>query len=84
MSHWVYLPLVSDLVSGEVLLDLRGTLWDLMNATDNIGSVDLSLRKYPGSGQPVVVRVSVDPRAFHLNGRSIDLPELLAALDAHV
>jgi hypothetical protein len=84
MSHWVHSPVVSDFVSGEILLNLSDSLWDLMSTSANGGSVDLSLRKYPGSGQPVVVRVSADPRAFQFNGKAVDASELLALLDAHV
>lgn len=83
MSHWVRSPVVSDLVSGDILLDLSGSLWDLMSVNSSGFSVDLSLRKYPGSGEPVVVRVSAEPRAFQFNGKVVDTSELMALLNAH-
>lgn len=84
MSHWVHSPLVSDLVSGDVLLDLSESLWDLMGVSASGNSVDLLLRKYPGSGNPVVVRVSADPKAFQFNGKPVASSELLVLLNAHV
>lgn len=84
MSHWVRSPIVTDLVSGDILLDLNGSFWDLMSVSSSEFSVDLLLRKYPGTGEFVVVRVSVEPTAFQFNGKVVDASELMALLDAHV
>lgn len=84
MSHWVHSPVVTDLVSREVLLDLSDSLWDLMSINASRSSVDLSLRKYPGSGPPVLVRVSSKPKGFQFSGRAVGASGIMALLHAHV
>lgn len=84
MSHWVHSPVITDLVSGEVLLDLSGSPWDLVGTSSNGSFIELSLRKYPGSGEIVVVRVSAEPRMFQFNGKTVAGSKLLELLDAHV
>jgi hypothetical protein len=54
MSHWVDRPRVSDLQTGEMILDLAGTEWDVMNfAWNEDGRLWMELRKYPGDCESI-------------------------------
>jgi hypothetical protein len=54
MSHWVDRPRVSDLQTGEMILDLAGTEWDVMNFVwKEEGRLWLELRRYPGDCESI-------------------------------
>ncbi len=81
MSHWVYAPRVARR-NGEVLLDLTGSQWDLIDSVEIDGHVQLRLRCYPGDGDEVVVSVDAASGAIWLFGKRVNASELKAALDA--
>ncbi|WP_236177397.1 MULTISPECIES: hypothetical protein [Pseudomonas] len=82
MSHWLYAPLVVDQQRQQTLLDLSGSQWELISTThETAGGIDLLLRKYPGDTPTVTLSVSFDDGMLRLDGRSVELSGLEAALD---
>jgi hypothetical protein len=56
MSHWVMNPRVTHVPSGQVLLDLWGSLWDGTPEQTAHGQLDLALREYPGRAPGYALR----------------------------
>lgn len=57
MSHWIYSPIVTHVPTGDVLLDLDGSLWDAVGSFDDRNRLTLEMRRYPGHepGQTAVI-----------------------------
>ena len=56
MSHWVDRPRVTDTHTGEIILNLSGTEWDMMNyAWKEDGRLWMELRRYPGDCESVAI-----------------------------
>src|SRR5436305_1423134 len=71
MSHWVRSPRITEIRSGEVLLDLwGGTRWDGSVRFGDTGEVLLDLRRWPGSVDGFRVRINSRARTFSFT----DLP----------
>jgi hypothetical protein len=83
MSHWIDNPKVVDTRTGRSVLDLHGSLWDLMEITELPTSIVLRMRKYPGTSAPVELALSIDRPGGVLDGRLLDDATLLAALESH-
>jgi hypothetical protein len=83
MSHWINSPVISDLATGAIVLDLGAEPWDLIEVADSGSAADLLLRKYPGSGPNVVLRVEVASMRFRLDSVPMGPQDLLIALDEH-
>ena len=63
MSLWVDRPRVTDLRSGELILDLSGSEWDVMNFKwKENGTLWMELRKYPGDCNSIAVTLQLDAR----------------------
>ena len=61
MSLWVDRPRITDLRSGEMILDLTGTGWDVMNFKwKENGMLWMELRKYPGDCQSIAISLQLD------------------------
>jgi hypothetical protein len=68
MSLWVDRPRVSDLRTGEMILDLAGTEWDVMNYKwKEDGTLWMELRKYPGDCESIAI-------FLHLAKRNVTCP----------
>lgn len=83
MSHWIDNPRVVDTRTGRAILDLRGSLWDLLEVAELGTSIVLRMRKYPGTSAPVALALAVDRPGGVLDGRLLDDAALLAALESH-
>jgi hypothetical protein len=84
MSHWVYAPRFADISAGQVLFDLTGKLWDLMDVTETEDVLDLRLRKYPGDRPAVNLQVQRNGRVLLISGERVDATELERHLDAAI
>ena len=83
MSHWLYAPRMVDRQREQVLLDLTGSLWDLIGtANETANGIDLLLRKYPGDRASVTLSVELVSGALKLGSRAVDPAQLLSALDS--
>lgn len=71
MSHWLQAPVLRDASTGEVLLDLSGTTWDLIEVTETATSIRLHLRAYPGIAPAIWLGVSLDPLRFEIDGQGV-------------
>jgi hypothetical protein len=79
MSHWLQLPQIEDLASGDVLCQFRDSLWSLDQAlwqTDTL--VRLLVRKYPGGHQPTTLAIDIDclARKAHIGADSVAIEDI--------
>ena len=81
MSHWIESPKVIDTTSGTTLLDLHGSLWDLLSVKELDSSLILQLRKYPGASNPIEIGLSIGKDGGTFNGKPLDGPGLIEALN---
>ena len=73
MSHWVDRPRLTDIQRGELILDLDGSEWDVMNFTWKPGDLLwMELRKYPGDSGSIAVTVD-------MKNRRVTCPEFTCA-----
>jgi hypothetical protein len=81
-SHWVFTPTVRRR-DGEVLVEIRDTMWSVDEAVWHGDTIVMTMRKYPGNHRPVDLTVRVDcaARAAEIDGASYPLEELEVAMD---
>jgi hypothetical protein len=82
MSHWVNRPRFSDVCQGELILDLGGTGWDVMNFAWKPGKLLwMELRKYPGDCPNIAVTVNLVSRRVVCPQFECDAGDTLKNLD---
>ncbi|MEO7328927.1 MAG: hypothetical protein ABI193_10135 [Minicystis sp.] len=83
MSHWIESPRIIDMRTGQMILDLQGSLWDLLEVLELPPSIVLRMRKYPGSSAPVELVITPDQPGGVLGGTRLDEASLRAALKSY-
>ncbi|MFC3627442.1 hypothetical protein ACFOKJ_15085 [Vogesella amnigena] len=83
MSHWVYAPKVEETATGNVLLDLTGSLWDMVGAKEEGEILTISLRKYPGNSEEISFSIRKGERLLYLKGKAYEASGLKTELDAY-
>lgn len=68
MSHWVFSPVITHVPSGEVLLDLNGTLWDAAAEFRSPTLLYMEMRKYPGDGPGMNAEIDLANRTVTAKG----------------
>lgn len=84
MSLWIDPPTLTDTTTGAVLLSFDDAHWSLNSATwHSDTTVELRLRKYPGSHAPPEVAATLDCVAHtaRIDGAIVPLTEVEPALE---
>lgn len=82
MSHWIQAPTLTDVSSGEVLLDLSDDIWDLRAAQAHETGIQLSMARYPDGQHTLTLMIWPDRQEAEFAGQRLPLRELPAALAA--
>ncbi|MFJ1300754.1 hypothetical protein ACILG0_12355 [Pseudomonadota bacterium AL_CKDN230030165-1A_HGKHYDSX7] len=82
MSHWICSPRVTHRPSGQVLLDLHDTAWDLTASVEQPDTLQLHLRRYPGNRQALTLTLRRADLALQLDDQLILPGQARTALDA--
>ncbi|NBF02952.1 hypothetical protein GV819_11700 [Pseudomonas sp. Fl5BN2] len=82
MSHWIASPRLVECGSGRVLLDLHGSLWDLLSSHESADALDLSLRRYPGDQGALTLRIKAADFSLWLGSHPLAPADVEVALDA--
>ncbi|MDI5830955.1 hypothetical protein [Shewanella xiamenensis] len=77
MSHWVYAPRLTDMKSGQVLLDLIGQCWDCQSAIERDNALCLTLDGYPDRANWLELAFLPDTGRVQLRAGNIDTKALI-------
>ncbi|MFV0597070.1 hypothetical protein [Shewanella sp.] len=78
MSHWMYAPRLTDMQSGQVLLDLIGQCWDCQSAIERDNALCLTLNGYPDRANWLELVFSPVTELVKLSGGNIGAKVLTA------
>lgn len=78
MSHWVYAPRLTDMQSGQVLLDLVGQCWDCQFAIERDNTFCLTLDGYPDRANWLELAFLPETGRVQLKAGNINAKTLIA------
>ncbi|MGF1769185.1 hypothetical protein L4D06_17620 [Enterovibrio makurazakiensis] len=84
MSHWVYAPVIIDIETNEIILNLEGNIWDLRSAGESQDSIILKLSRYPDGVTEYTVEIIPDAATAIVEGVSLSVTRIVQFLDALV
>lgn len=84
MSHWLYAPVLTNLETQEVLLDLQDSIWDLRSAKESEDSILLTLARYHEGNSEYLVELNPIEGTAIVCGVSHPMFSVLEAINAIV
>lgn len=82
MSHWLHNPRLVERASARVLLDLQGSLWDLLSSHESATALELALRRYPGDHPALTLRIEAMDFSLWLGAQRLEPAQVEPALEA--
>ncbi|EOG7705032.1 hypothetical protein [Vibrio parahaemolyticus] len=84
MSHWVYSPIIREVSSEKVVMNLQSTVWDLRKVTESQGCIALHLAQYPDGNTEYYVEVDPINHSVFILGKEYPLSSIESTLESIV
>lgn len=81
MSHWVYSPVIINLLTQQVVINLEGSNWDLRSARGGENSIFLKLSRYPDSTKEYEIEIDTSKNIAAINNSLYSFNKVLEALE---
>ncbi|CCN72826.1 hypothetical protein VIBNISFn118_660078 [Vibrio nigripulchritudo SFn118] len=81
MSHWIYTPFITEVASGEVLLCLEKSRWELYRCKESNGHIVLVLVRYPDRNKKYSVEIDPISRTVTADNAVFPISNIKNVLD---